>query len=288
MPYGCHSGSAKAKNKRCMLSATKQARGIKPATKVGRFLRDLDFAKFIWLDQLVSSSFFARKTNKQPQPSNRNYYVQNKWTKVTACVERKRVRIPTLFVQTRQNNVHIFGTIAFDEQLTDRQTVILHTNDDKCEPTYLWALFEYRRDSVFYHVYTCDCLWATDLVCKLSYTHKVCCFLRERNISEWFNNLGSLWGGKAHSLPLSVPLLFSLPERKWKSTGYMKVRRKERIQGKEESIKEKRKEERKTRKDERASLNESVYGVVFVHLIMSASELTPDFISHWNEQSFIH
>ena len=41
-----HSGLAKAKNERCMLSATKQAISIKLATTVGHFLRDfdLDFA----------------------------------------------------------------------------------------------------------------------------------------------------------------------------------------------------------------------------------------------------
>ena len=37
-----HSGSAKARNQRSMLSATKQAISIKLATKVGHFLRDLD------------------------------------------------------------------------------------------------------------------------------------------------------------------------------------------------------------------------------------------------------
>ena len=37
-----HSGSAKAKNQRCMLSATKQAISIELATTVGHFLLDLD------------------------------------------------------------------------------------------------------------------------------------------------------------------------------------------------------------------------------------------------------
>ena len=37
-----HSGSAKEKIQRCMLSATKQAITIKLATTVGHFLRDLD------------------------------------------------------------------------------------------------------------------------------------------------------------------------------------------------------------------------------------------------------
>ena len=36
-----HSGSAKAKNQRCTLSATKQAKSIKLATTVGHFLLDL-------------------------------------------------------------------------------------------------------------------------------------------------------------------------------------------------------------------------------------------------------
>ena len=39
-----HSGSAEAKNQRCMLSATKQTISIKLATMVGHFLRELDFA----------------------------------------------------------------------------------------------------------------------------------------------------------------------------------------------------------------------------------------------------
>ena len=37
-----HSGSAKAKNWRCMLSATKQTISIKLTATVGHFLRDLD------------------------------------------------------------------------------------------------------------------------------------------------------------------------------------------------------------------------------------------------------
>ena len=37
-----HIGSAKAKNQRLMLSATKQAISIKLATTVGHFLRDVD------------------------------------------------------------------------------------------------------------------------------------------------------------------------------------------------------------------------------------------------------
>ena len=52
-----HSGLAKAKNQRCMLSATKQVWiSIKLATTVGHFLRDLnlDFENmYIWLVQLV-------------------------------------------------------------------------------------------------------------------------------------------------------------------------------------------------------------------------------------------
>ena len=38
-----HSGSGKAKNQLCMLSATEQTISIKLATRVGHFLRDLDF-----------------------------------------------------------------------------------------------------------------------------------------------------------------------------------------------------------------------------------------------------
>ena len=38
-----HSGSPKANNQRCILSATKQAIRLKHATTVGHFLHDLDF-----------------------------------------------------------------------------------------------------------------------------------------------------------------------------------------------------------------------------------------------------
>ena len=51
-----HSGSAKAKNQRCMLSATKQAISIKLSTTVKPVLRDLDFANVCMFDQLVFPS----------------------------------------------------------------------------------------------------------------------------------------------------------------------------------------------------------------------------------------
>ena len=48
-----HSGLAKAKNQRCMLSAAKQARSIKLAKTVGHFYVTLTLQTFIWLVQLV-------------------------------------------------------------------------------------------------------------------------------------------------------------------------------------------------------------------------------------------
>ena len=43
-----YSWSAKAKNQRWMLSATKQAISVKRATTLGHVLRDLDFAKCLY------------------------------------------------------------------------------------------------------------------------------------------------------------------------------------------------------------------------------------------------
>ena len=48
-----HSGSAKAKNLRCMLAATKQAISIKLATTTGQFYVTLTLQTFTWLDHLV-------------------------------------------------------------------------------------------------------------------------------------------------------------------------------------------------------------------------------------------
>ena len=62
-----HSGSAKAKNQCGMLSATKQTIRIKLATTVGDFLSDLDFAMFIWLDQLVKNVI-------KPTPLEQSFY----------------------------------------------------------------------------------------------------------------------------------------------------------------------------------------------------------------------
>ena len=62
-----HSGSANAhtQNQRCMLSVTQQAISIKPATKVGHFLRDfdLDFAKMYIM---LSGLFILFKLSYHP------------------------------------------------------------------------------------------------------------------------------------------------------------------------------------------------------------------------------
>ena len=48
-----HGGSTKANNQRYMLSATKQAISVKPATTVGHFYVTLTLQIRIWLDHLV-------------------------------------------------------------------------------------------------------------------------------------------------------------------------------------------------------------------------------------------
>ena len=58
-----HSGSAKANNQLCMLSATNQVINVKLVTTVSLFwgVRDLDFANvYTWLDHLVLMILLSR------------------------------------------------------------------------------------------------------------------------------------------------------------------------------------------------------------------------------------
>ena len=55
-----HSGTAKAKNQRCMLSAAKPAISMKLATKVGHFYLTLTLQAFIWLSLPTCSGGFGQ------------------------------------------------------------------------------------------------------------------------------------------------------------------------------------------------------------------------------------
>ena len=68
-----HSGSANAKYQRWMLSATKQAVSIKPATTVGHFYETLTLQTFILLDHFVLSF------QKKPMLPNLSFIHQFIW-----------------------------------------------------------------------------------------------------------------------------------------------------------------------------------------------------------------